>query len=95
MPSVRPAPLLPPLHLRFRSPWTSPAEPQLPAEMARLGSEHQAVSQSPRVAEWSRRLDPRVPIHSLAFTTFPLYKDWLIPFFPPVAFAMKSSPRAA
>lgn len=39
------------------------------------------VSPSPCVAEWSRRVDPLAPIHSLPFTTFRLYKDWLIPIF--------------
>lgn len=58
-----------------------PAAPQLPAEIAGLRCEHQAVSPSPCVAEWSRRVDPLVPIHSLPFTTFHLYKDWLIPIF--------------
>ena len=40
-----------------------------------------AVSRSPCVAEWSRRADPLVPIHSLPFTTIRSYKDWLIPIF--------------
>lgn len=62
-------------------PGPSPAEPQLPAETARLRLEHQAVSPGPFVAEWSRRVDPLAPIHSLPFTTFLLYKDWLIPIF--------------
>lgn len=78
---VRPASLQPPLPLRFLPPRASLAEPQLPAEIARLRCEQQAVAPSPRVAQWSRRVDPLVPIHSLPFTTFRLYKDWLIPIF--------------
>lgn len=80
MASVRAALPQSPL-LRFQPPWAFPAEPQLPAETARLRLEHQAVSPGPYVAEWSRRVDPLAPIHSLPFTTFRLYKDWLIPIF--------------
>lgn len=81
IPPVPPAlpPASPPL--RFSPPWASLAEPQLPAEIARLRCEHQPVSPSPRVAQWSRRVEPLVPKHSLPFTTFRLYKDWLIPLF--------------
>ena len=66
-----------PLHLRFLSPRSA----QLPAEMAWLRREHRAASRSPCLAEWSRRVDPPAPIHSSPFTTFRLYKDWLIPIF--------------
>lgn len=41
------------------------------------------VSWSPHIAKWSPRVDPLAPTHSLPFTTFRLYKDWLIPFFFP------------
>lgn len=65
----------------FCLPGPYPCRARLPAETARLRCEHQAVSRSPYIAEWSRRVDPLAPIHSLPFTTFRLYKDWLIPIF--------------
>lgn len=54
---------------------------QLPAEIARLGGQHHAVSRSPSKPSGAGGLIPQPPIHGLPFTTFPLYKDWLIPIF--------------
>lgn len=56
-------------------PWASPGLPRPPQGHSSPG---------PSIAEWSRWADPRAPIHSLPFTTFRLYKDWLIPIFFPL-----------
>lgn len=92
-PQPQPQPCRPPVPAAVASSLPGSPEPS-PAEAARPGlrTGRLAAGVPASRAEpegWSLRPWTQPP-----FTTSPLYKDWLIPIFSPVAFAMKNSTRS-